>query len=106
MSNAGIIQTPQNAETQPKKKGLAIASLVCGIIGSTVAFSTMSIPAVICGHIALRKVKRNPATHGAKGIAVAGLCLGYIGFVLALVNGIIRAITTQEVATALNGMGH
>jgi len=64
------IKTEEQTEQKinKKKKGLAIASLVCGIIGGT--FSTASIIAVICGHIALYKIKKDPNIYAGKGIAI------------------------------------
>ena len=72
------------------KTGLAIASLVCGIVGSI--FSITSIPAVICGHVALVQIKNNPVNYGGKGMAIAGLVLGYIAIVLGIVLGTLKGI--------------
>jgi hypothetical protein len=44
--------------------------LCCGVF--------TGIPAIICGHISLLKVSRNPNLQG-KGMAIAGLVLGYVG---------------------------
>jgi len=73
-----------------KKKRLAIASLVCGIIGGWA--SIMSIVAIICGHIALYKIKKDPNAYAGKGFAVAGLILGYLGLALAIALGIARGV--------------
>jgi ribosomal protein L40E len=68
--------------------GLAITSLVLGII-STVAFfmcgGIIGIPAVICGHIALSRANRFPERYGGRGLAIAGLATGYVGIVITLV---------------------
>jgi len=37
-------------------------------------------PAVICGHIAWSKIRKSGAALRGKGIATAGLILGYIGW--------------------------
>lgn len=42
-----------------KKKGVAIASLIFGIIGGYPSLSTASIVAVVLGHIALVKIEKN-----------------------------------------------
>lgn len=73
-----------------RKNGLSIASLVCGVIGSV--FSITSIPAVICGHIALHNIKSDPTKYGGKGMAIAGLILGYIAIVLGLILGTMKGI--------------
>ncbi len=64
--------------------GLAITSLVCGIVG--VVFGSFlfwvvlplisSVVAIITGHVALRKTKENP-NLGGRGMAFAGLIMGY-----------------------------
>ena len=66
--------------------GLAIASLVLGIVWLYWIGSTM---AVIFGHVALRQIEQRG--QGGRGLAIAGLVLGYIGlaflalFIVALV---------------------
>lgn len=69
--------------TQPK--GLSIASMCCGI-AIYVGFGFFILPqiaAVILGHLAL---KREPA---GKGMAIAGLVMGYLGVALTIIFGII-----------------
>jgi hypothetical protein len=65
---------------QPRKtSGLAIASLVCGILGCC-PFIT-SLLAVILGAAAFASIGKNPARRG-KGLAAIGLILGLIGLVV------------------------
>lgn len=52
--------------------GLAIASLVFSLI---VPFGC--IPAIVCGHIALRQIRKKSSVHG-RGLALAGLIIGYV----------------------------
>lgn len=47
----------------------------------------MGIPAIICGHRARGKAKREPAVYGGSGVALAGLILGYLGLVVGLALG-------------------
>jgi len=94
-----IIEEQRNSTQTTKKKGLAIASLVFGIIGGW--FSTASIIAIICGHKALSKIKKQPDVYGGKKNAIAGLVLGYIGLILAMVLGIMRGL----VKVKLNELG-
>jgi hypothetical protein len=66
-------------ESEPKPtrtSGLAIASLVLSII--SLIFGPLGcIPGIICGHLALGKMKKEPALQG-RGLAQAGLIIGYI----------------------------
>lgn len=59
----------------PPASGLAIAALVCGIIGFFTAGLT-SIPAVICGHLAWPDTSSGRYT--GHGMTIAGLVLGYL----------------------------
>lgn len=77
--------------------GLAITSLICGIAGVLLFWAVVpllaSIVAVITGHMALRQTKDNPAI-GGRGMAFAGLIMGYImvGFlIVSLVMTVISA---------------
>ncbi len=70
--------------------GTAIASFVCGILGFFCVGIT-SLPAIICGHIALGKINRSNGMIGGKGMAIAGLVMGYmlgLLFILAMLAGL------------------
>lgn len=77
-----------------KSNGLAITALICGIAGVVLfwlAYIVLpflaAVTAIITGHLALGRIKRDPAL-GGKGIALTGVILGYVGAVLNLVIGI------------------
>ena len=65
----------------PTRQGLAIAALVCGIVG-LLGFCTggLAVPAgivgLILGIVALVKIKRKPAVYRGRGMAIAGICTG------------------------------
>ena len=67
---------------------LAISSLVCGIIGWIIPI-LFALLAIIFGHVARNQIKRNG--QGGAGLALAGLILGYIQFVIMSI-GILAAI--------------
>jgi len=74
--------------------GVAIASLVCGIM-SFICFPINLLPAiaaVVCGHISRKKlVERTGSTEGG-GMSLAGLILGYIGIVIGIGIIVIYAV--------------
>jgi len=73
--------------------GFAVASLVLGIVW---LFWLGSLLAVIFGHIAISQM-RTDETYRGKGMAIAGLVLGYVGlsiFALAIVADIVSPGTT------------
>lgn len=57
--------------------GLAVGSLICGILSFLTCGITM-LPAVILGHIALSKIKESGGALGGRGMAIAGLIMGYM----------------------------
>ena len=67
---------------------LAISSLVCGIIGWIIPI-LFALLAIIFGHVARSQIKRSG--QGGAGLALAGLILGYIQFVI-MSLGLLAAI--------------
>jgi len=68
---------------------LAVASFVTGLVWFWWIGSFM---AIVMGHVALRQIDRSKGTQGGRGMAIAGLTLGYIGaavLALAAVFGIV-----------------
>ena len=61
--------------------GLAIASMVCGIIAVIACYihALFGVPAVICGHMAISAIRSSPVPMAGRGMAIAGLVLGYLG---------------------------
>ena len=66
-----------------KNNGLAIASLILGIL-SIFLYLFTAIPGIITGHMARSRVKRNPESYDGKGMALAGLILSYIMLLISL----------------------
>jgi hypothetical protein len=82
----------QHFAPRARTSGLAIASMVLGIVW---IYWIGSILAVIFGHIAISQANKDESL-GGKGMAIAGLVLGYVGLgVLVLV--IIIAATASTV---------
>src|ERR1700723_910856 len=77
--------------------GLAIASLVCGV--GTFVIGLSFIPAIICGHIARRQIRRTGEQGG--GLALAGLILGYVGGTLFF--GLVLAVAVIAVKVGHSG---
>ena len=62
----------------PPTSGLAITSMVCGILGLVTCLMLPGIPAVICGHMALNRIADPSMRLGGRGMAIAGLIMGYL----------------------------
>jgi Domain of unknown function (DUF4190)/GYF domain 2 len=71
----------------PKNSGLALASMICGIVAIPLDFCCyLGIPcgiaAIICGHMALSQIKKSPVPLEGKGMAIAGLICGYVALLI------------------------
>src|SRR6266704_350626 len=71
--------TPRTAPIATVSLVLAILSFFCG------AFLT-AIPAIVCGHVAWSAIKKSGGALHGKGIATAGLILGYVAIPIALLQ--------------------
>ncbi len=94
---------PWQPEVAPREtSGLAIGSLILGILSLTALPIIAGIPAVICGHLSLSEIKKAAGRIGGNGMAVAGLIMGYLScallpliFVLALAAGIALPVFSE-----------
>jgi hypothetical protein len=68
--------------TRSRSNGMAIAALVCGIIGLFIFEVILGVLAIIFGGIGLSRANRGA---GRRGMALAGLILGAIDVVLFIV---------------------
>jgi uncharacterized protein DUF4190 len=62
----------------PRANGFAITSLVCGILGLCAGGLLAAIPAIVFGHIALAQINRLGGMEQGRGLAIAGLVMGYV----------------------------
>jgi hypothetical protein len=62
----------QNRLEPTRTSGLALASLIFSLI-----VPIGCIPAIICGHLALRRIEKQHAVRG-RGLALAGTVIGYV----------------------------
>lgn len=85
----------------PEPKGLSIASLCCGIAAfiGLGFFLLPQLAAVILGHMAL---KREPS---GRGMAIAGLVLGYVGIALTLLVFVLIAVGLAITRSSYGGIG-
>ena len=82
---------------EPKTCGLAIASLVMGIL-SLFCSLFMAIPAIICGIIALVKISKSNGQLKGNGFAVAGIAVPAV--VMLLIGPILLAILMPAMSRA------
>lgn len=78
---------------KPQESTLAIVALVSGIIslpGLFICCGFIGLVPVITGHLALSEIRKNPSLAG-KGIAKAGLIMGYITLGISLLFFLVYA---------------
>ncbi len=94
----------------PETPGMAVASLICGLVG-LVGFFACWVPGlagiggIICGHKALRMMKGNEARYTGKGLAIGGLVTGYLATFFVLIVSIFLAVVmlwSKELKTDSN----
>lgn len=83
---------PQAGGPQAPMNTLAIVSLVGSFF--------ISLVGIICGHIALKQIKRD-GTRG-RGLALAGTIIGYVALAAQIITGIFLVIALIAGAGALN----
>jgi hypothetical protein len=71
--------TEQAVECAHRKSRLAVVSLIFGIL-TLPTLGLLSIPCIICGHLAHRRIKKGFVS--GKRLAIAGLIMGYVGIFL------------------------
>lgn len=100
---------------QKKTAGVAVASLICGIAGYVLCLWILAaIPAVICGHIALSRIRKSGGVLGGEGMAIAGLILGYLNVAIMVVvipmcaaisiPSFVKARTTSQQNACINNL--
>jgi type II secretory pathway pseudopilin PulG len=93
-----------NVQPQPQtRKGMAIASLVLGIISIPTMglFVVGAITAIVLGVIALGKIKKEPATYSGKGMAIAGIITSSVSLLLIAVFGLLAAIAVPKLVASI-----
>ena len=78
--------TPNDHQDRPKTHGLAIASLVCGIVGLFVIFGVILGPlAIFLGVMAINQINEKPHEVPGKFMAKCGIVLGFLGIAISIV---------------------
>jgi len=85
------------AITPAETSGMAIVSLVCGLL---FFLFPVAIVAIITGHLSLSAIRKSAGRLKGEGAAIAGLVLGYLGIVAIPVILIIAAIAIPNLLRA------
>ena len=83
------------------RRGLAVTSLVLGILSVIGCALITALPAILCGHIAFARARRNPPQSGGRGLAMAGFILGYASLaMLPILAGLLLPALAKAKANA------
>ena len=91
---------PAFPSNRPPSSGLAVASLVMGALSFIGCSIFTAIPAIITGHIAHSRSRKSPQEFGGRGMAVAGLVMGYVSVALIPVIAIFAGLMLPALAKA------
>ena len=80
-ASPAVVATPSALVPQRKNEQLAVLSLIFSLLGicgfCCGLFLASAVAGIVCGHIALSRIKANPELEG-RNLAVAGLVIGYV----------------------------
>ncbi|HMF89693.1 MAG TPA: DUF4190 domain-containing protein [Candidatus Angelobacter sp.] len=83
--SATVVSGPQAGPVPAQTEDKAVISLVLGIL-SIVSLSILAgIPAIILGRMSKRNIRASAGQLGGDGLATAGIVMGWISVVLAVV---------------------
>ena len=69
---------------ESRTERLAVWSLVLSLLSLVFCGLILGIPGVICGHLALSKIRKTPDLQGG-GLAISGVIVGYVAIALWLI---------------------
>lgn len=87
----------------PKNNGLAIASLVCSLVGA-LCCGLASIAGIILGFIARSQIRQSNGMQQGDGMALAGIIVGIVAIALSIIGGILAAVFIPEFFTQFQNM--
>ena len=96
---------PQEGQETYAGLGFAIASLVLGIVGLTAIPVIPSILAIVFGYKARGEMNRSPGGQQARGLATAGLILGWVAIILLVLVVLVGALFLIPAGIATFGAG-
>ncbi|MBZ5525283.1 MAG: DUF4190 domain-containing protein [Acidobacteriia bacterium] len=82
----------------PRNDGFAIGSLILGLLALYPFLVVTGIPAVIMGHFSRARIHRSQGRLRGKGMALAGLLMGYISILLVSGIGARNMMKTRSAA--------
>ncbi len=90
LGGPGMPPSPQQLGQPPKTIGMAIASLILAIVSAVIpVLFPLAIVAIILGFVAMSKVSKAPRLYTGRGLALAGVIVGFAGIFFAIILALI-----------------
>ena len=86
-------------ETTSKTSTLAVVSLVFGLLGWTALPIIGSLIAIVTGHMARTEIQQSFDSIQGDGLAVAGLVLGWVPIIIAILAFMVSAFLLLGIVT-------
>ena len=95
-------QTPKglSGTSGTTTSGLASVSLVLGVLSVAIAVTLTQIPAIICGALALKRIRDSRGQLTGRGLAIGGIVTGVIGIMLVFMLVLASVIMLPALARA------
>ena len=77
-------QVAPPVQQPPPNNGMAVASMVLGIVGLVMIPVVGPILALVFGYLAKGSIDRSEGREGGRSMAAAGIVLGYVGLALSV----------------------
>lgn len=106
----GAVEGSPRSTNTPQISGLAITSMVLGVVGFLGSWAccvgfVLSLLAIIFGHIAYAKVSRDPKASAGKALAITGFTLGYVGLLFGIAMTLLLGTMTAAMGAVTAAMG-
>jgi hypothetical protein len=102
---ASPIPLASAAVQMPVTSGMAIASMVLGILGLVGGWMCCGVVfpvlALVFGHLSLSQIQKSSGRLTGKNMAIAGLTMGYVGFLFGLVMSLVMGTFTVATSAAM-----
>ena len=96
---SGLPNAPVVYVTQPRNNGLAIAAMVLGIVW---VYWIGSLLALIFGYVALSQIKKSEGSQRGRGMAIAGVVLGWVGMAFLALVIVLVALNADNISNAIS----
>lgn len=98
-ANPELLEAPPS----PATPGPAIFSFILGLL-SVIGLMITGVPAIVFGHVALRRIKNSPIQLNGKNFALAGIIMGWLSVLATLILSTIIALGIMAIPKLAQGV--